>query len=1023
MAVGKSLKFALISLLLPGLHGQYADLGPAPRAPELASTVAKIVDPQRFTHAGNWYHTDDRATVRDVYNNTFAPTNSVAMGFTGNVASCTPGTVSQAWRNAVTTRVNWFRGMAGIPMGITLNNTWNAKDQQAALMMSRNQALDHTPPSSWLCYTADGYEAAGKSNLCYLSGYGNTDPGCVALYMRDDGSNNAAVGHRRWIIYPQSTTMGTGDIAESSPYPRTNALWVIDNATIGNARPATRDTFVGWPNKGYVPYQVVPSRWSFSYPAANFSGATVSMTRNGVNVSLTLEPVSNGYGENTLVWIPSMASGNPGSDATVNVTISNVLIGGTPQSFNYQVIIFDPATAGSSTVNVTINTSPQGRSITVDAANYTAPHTFNWTPGTSHTIAVASPQSSGGTQFTYANWSHGGAQSQTIVTPSSDAAYTANFSAEYLLTTAVSPGGAGQVTATPSSPGGYYSSGASVQLSASANSGFQFSSWSGDLSGTSNPQNLAMNGPRTVTANFTSISSTTAVTIATNPPGLPVTVDGAAFTAPQTFQWNPGSPHTIGAPSPHSAGSTRFSFLNWSDLGAQTHTINTPASPVTITASYATAHLLTINRSPAGGGAVASSPTSQDGFYAQGTGVQLTVSANAGFQFSGWTGDLAGSLNPAQILMTAPRTVTANFTAVTNCTYLLNKPGSSVSAAGDIGKVVLDTTPDCAWNVSAPDAWITAVTAGSGSGKTEVRFSVAPNGSASHRTGTLLIAGLTHTVFQAAAGCPFGIVNQANTFSSAAATLNLQVSSGGACGWAPFPAPSWLSHTGPASYTGSATANFQFASNTGSTPRAASVSVAGQLAHVMQKPANPVQWFQDVPLGHVFVDHITLLRLNSVTLGCSGADYCPEASTTRAQMAAFIIRSLFGESFSFSGAPYFTDVPGNHSFFKYIQKMKEVGITAGCSASAYCPDAPVTRDQMAAFLIRARLGVSPSETFPFTATPHFLDVSAANPFFAYIQKMKDLGITSGCGASQYCPGDPTTRGQMAVFLIRAFFTP
>jgi uncharacterized repeat protein (TIGR02543 family) len=1020
VAGGKTLVLPLF-FLLPAMQGQYAQLGPAPVAPEPLAP-SKVAEQPRFTHAGNWYDTNDRAAIRDVYNNTFAPTNSVNMGFTGNTSSCNAGTVSQAWYTAVTTRLNWFRGMAGVPMGITLNGVWNNKDQQAALMMSRNQALNHTPPNNWLCYTADGYEAAGKSNLCYLSGYGNTDPGCVALYMRDDGSNNAAVGHRRWIIYPQSTAMGTGDIAESS-YPRTNALWVIDNATIGNPRPTTRDTFVAWPPKGYVPYAVIPSRWSLSYPGANFSGASVSMTRNGVNVSVTLEPVSNGYGENTLVWIPTMAGGNPGSDATVNVTVNNVVLGGTPQSFNYQTIIFDPAVASGSTVNVTINTSPQGRSITVDSANYTAPQVFNWTPGTQHTINVPSPQTSGGTRYVYASWSHGGSQSQSIQTPSSDSAYTANFNTEYLLTASVSPGGTGQVAADPPSQSGYYASGQPVQLNATPNTGYQFNSWSGDLTGTVNPQNVTMNGPRSIAANFTPTSSATAVTIGTNPPGLSVTVDGATFTAPQTFQWNPNSAHIISTPSPQGSGSTRYSFNNWSDLGAQTHTINTPASPVTITASFTTEHLLTILRSPPSGGAVNAVPPSASGFYAQGTGIQLTASPSAGFQFSGWTGDLTGSQNPGQILMNAARTVTANFNAISGCAYSLNKPGTSISALGDIVKFELDTTSDCAWSVTAPDAWISITTAASGSGKTVVRFIAAANASTGPRTGTLLIAGLTHTVFQAAAGCSFGIVNQASGFSSAAGALNLQVNTGAGCAWTPFPAPSWLTLTSPAGNTGSGAANFDFGSNGGSMPRPASVSAGGQVAHVMQKPASPVQWFQDVALSHPFVDHITLLRLNNVTLGCSANDYCPDATTTRGQMAAFIIRSLFGESFSFSGTPYFTDVPASHPFFKYAQKMRESGITAGCSATTYCPDSPVTREQMAAFLIRARLGVSPTESFPVTATPHFLDVSPVNPFFAYIQKMKDLGITSGCGASQYCPGDPTTRGQMAVFLIRAFFTP
>jgi hypothetical protein len=483
--------------------GQVVQLGPPPEAPAGGISPKFTAPTDRFA-TGNWFNTDDRAAIRDLYNGTYAPTDNVAMGFTGNVSACNAGGVSQAWTNAVLTRINFFRGMAGVPMGVTFHSTFSAKNQQAAMMMSRNNALSHTPPTSWTCYNADGAEAAGKSNICLLSGFGNSDPGCVAGYIEDAGSNNAAVGHRRWLFYPQSTTMGTGDAAQANPYPRTNAIWVIDSATYSNPRPGTRETYVAWPPKGYVPYQLVPARWSFSYPGANFSGAAVSMTRAGASVGVTLEAVQNGYGENTLVWRPSMATGNPGADTTVRVTLSNVVINGSPQTFTYDTIIFDPANGGSSNVSVTINSSPQGRTILVDSVSYTAPRTFNWTPGSQHSISVAATQTVGTTRYVFSNWSHGGSQTQTITTPSGNTAYTANFATQYQLSTSVS--GSGQIQRNPASGDGFYNAGAAVQLTAVASSGWQFSGWSGDLAGAGNPQSIAMNGPRSVTATFTGVT-------------------------------------------------------------------------------------------------------------------------------------------------------------------------------------------------------------------------------------------------------------------------------------------------------------------------------------------------------------------------------------------------------------------------------------------------------------------------------------------------------------------------------------
>jgi hypothetical protein len=232
--------------------------------------------------------------------------------------------------------------MAGVPAKVTLLDEYNRKAQQAALMMSRNNALSHDPPTSWACYTAEGDEAAGKSNLA-LGGYGLE---ALRMYMQDFGSGNAAVGHRRWILYPQTQNMGTGDIPSSGGYWAANALWVFDSH-LWEPRPATREAFVAWPPPGYVPYTIVYPRWSFSYAGADFDSATVSMTENGANYPVTRYTPAYGYGEKTLVWIRTgMSDGSswqrPSADTTYVVTISNVLISGAPRSFQYTVIVFDP---------------------------------------------------------------------------------------------------------------------------------------------------------------------------------------------------------------------------------------------------------------------------------------------------------------------------------------------------------------------------------------------------------------------------------------------------------------------------------------------------------------------------------------------------------------------------------------------------------------------------------------------------------------------------------------------------------
>src|SRR5262245_33044581 len=110
-------------------------------------------------------NTQDREAVRIFYRGAFSQSEDVPIGWTGDYATGTAGTTAQSFRDAVALRLNWYRAMAGVPAVISLSDTFNAKDQQAALMMSANGQPSHTPPTNWIYYTPDGAEAAGKSNL------------------------------------------------------------------------------------------------------------------------------------------------------------------------------------------------------------------------------------------------------------------------------------------------------------------------------------------------------------------------------------------------------------------------------------------------------------------------------------------------------------------------------------------------------------------------------------------------------------------------------------------------------------------------------------------------------------------------------------------------------------------------------------------------------------------------------------------------------------------------------------------
>ncbi|MEK7408931.1 MAG: hypothetical protein AAB225_28035 [Acidobacteriota bacterium] len=322
-----------------------------------------------------------------------------------------------------------------------------------------------------------------------------------------------------------------------------------------------------------------------------------------------------------------------------------------------------------------ITSNPVGRSLTVDGVGCTSPCTFQWTAGTQHTIATTSPQAGPtGTQYVFASWSDAGAISHTITASSSPATYTANFTTQYYLTTAASPPAGGTIS--PAS--GWYNSGAVVSVSATPNSGYVFSGFSGDLTGGS-PQNLTMNGPKSVTANFTPLGQVQHVITTTPVVGLSVTVDGAGCTSPCTFYWTPGTSHTISTAWSYSGPpDTRYVFSTWSDGGARTHTITASSSPATYTATFTTQYLLRTAASPAAGGTISPATSWRN----SGTQVQISATANSGYVFSGFSGALSGTTTPQNLTMNGPKSVTANFTATVQHVITTTPVGLSLTVEG-----------------------------------------------------------------------------------------------------------------------------------------------------------------------------------------------------------------------------------------------------------------------------------------------------------------------------------------------------
>ena len=270
-----------------------------------------------------------RAAVVNAYRRVYLPALNTPIGWTGNTAGCQAGAVSSAAQSATLAMVNYFRSMVDLP-GVTFDPALSAKSQRAALMMSANNALSHSPPTSWRCWSADGAEAAGSSNLAL--GIGGA--GAIDLQVADPGTSNTAAGHRRWIMYPPMQTMGSGSTSNA------NSLWVFGAE---GARPHTKA--VEWPSAGYFPRELEPAgRWSVSIPGADLDRATVRVTGpTGAVLPITVHRPAYGYGDPTLVWDLGRLGEVAGrGDRTYRVDVSGIA-GWSSTSHSYRVTLVDAA--------------------------------------------------------------------------------------------------------------------------------------------------------------------------------------------------------------------------------------------------------------------------------------------------------------------------------------------------------------------------------------------------------------------------------------------------------------------------------------------------------------------------------------------------------------------------------------------------------------------------------------------------------------------------------------------------------
>jgi N-acetylneuraminic acid mutarotase len=382
-----------------------------------------------------------------------------------------------------------------------------------------------------------------------VSGSGSTPTGSVTL---TSGSYTSAAttlsGGSASITVPAGSLAAGTDTLTATYTPDSNSSGTFNTATGTNSVSVTSSITPVAPTVTVTPA-------SSSITTAQSLSVTVTVTGSGpcaaagqkLITALTIAPevCANSSPTGTVILssgsYTSVATTLSSGSATIVIPAGSLSTGTDTLAATYtpdsnSTGSFTSATGTSSltvtaaTVQITVGTSPTGLSFSVDGTPYTSPQTLSWTVGSSHTIATTSPQTNGGTQNTFTSWSDSGAISHSVTAPSTATSYTATFSTSYQLTTAASPSADGTVT--PQS-GTYYASGAVVNLTATPNSGYSFTSWTGSVAGPGSASTtVTMSAAQSVTANFSAVVVNAPVASLT-PPSLSFTSTASVTSAAQ----------------------------------------------------------------------------------------------------------------------------------------------------------------------------------------------------------------------------------------------------------------------------------------------------------------------------------------------------------------------------------------------------------------------------------------------------------------------------------------------------------
>ncbi len=534
---------------------------------------------------------------------------------------------------------------------------------QYFLTMNAGSGGTVSPPSGWLAAGQGVSISATPTTGNSFSGWVGSGSGSytgannpASITMNGPVTETASFGASTVNVTVTTNLPGRSFTVDNVTYtsPQT-FLWTYGNLhTVGTTSPQA----------GTAGTQYVWSNWndgkaiSHSVTALNDTTLIASFT---TQYYLTMIPDTGGSvspasgWQNSGVVVPITAVPSPGFRFT---GWAGSGAGSTSDTLNPSSVTMNgPITeTGNFTrfgAQVTIQTNPSGRKITVDNVDYTSPQVFTWTTGSAHTVSVGDTLSgSVGTRYIWLTWSDSKPRSHSV-SAVSDTTFTANFRTQYYLTMNANVGG----TVTP--PSGWFNRSQVVNIIPIPDPNYSFTSWSGNgYSGFNDTVAITINQPITETASFR--HNPVQVTINTNPAGRAFMFNGNTYTIPQTVSLDPGTQIFLGVNSPQTGGAgTQYVWKNWSIGGGQFPVFTVPDTNIVITANFVTQYFLTVVSKS--GGTVSPASDWQD----SGKAIQLLATANPGYSFIQWkgrgTGSYTGFDNPAAVEMDGPITDTASF--------------------------------------------------------------------------------------------------------------------------------------------------------------------------------------------------------------------------------------------------------------------------------------------------------------------------------------------------------------------------